>query len=81
MEKGHGTDWEGAGGRHVGCSSGIYLNWVVVTWVYVFVQIHWAVHLRFVCFTIRVLYFNEKIKGKGLFGKELGVGFGIMSGQ
>lgn len=42
---------------------GFVLSWVVVTQVYILIQIHWAVHLRLACFTLYMMYFNEKVKG------------------
>lgn len=49
---------------------GFILIWEVVTKGYTFVKIHWAVYLRFVCFTVCILYFSKKIKEKGVVRKE-----------
>lgn len=52
--------------------TGSILSRVVGTQVYTLVKIHWAVHLRFVRFTICMWHFNEKIKGKRIVWKGAG---------
>ena len=38
----------------------LYLNLVMVTWVYTFVRTHQAILLRSVCFTLWEFYFNKE---------------------